>query len=524
VKQDAIAAGLTDDGQGLEAGGRGAVAYAEAIALYLGLATSRWSDLSNALCSWNTTNQNVRALFSRQAIPMTWDFVELSPFSTVGPWFSTVESLTDAMTAVAPETPGFALQADATTQAITAGKVVSTDPPYYDNISYADLSDFFYTWLRYSLQSIFPTLLATVATPKAEELVAAPYRHRSKECAEEFFLDGMQRAFHRLAELGHPALPATVYYAFKQSETTENTGTASTGWETFLSAVVAAGFSISGTWPVRTERAERSVGLDSNALASSIVLVCRPRAKDAPVATRREFLSRLKAELPAALRHLQHGNIAPVDLAQAAIGPGMAVFTRYSKVVDAAGQPVPVRDALALINQMLDEVLVEQEGDFDPDTRWAVAWFEQFGFEEGEFGVAEMLSKAKNTSVSGMVDAGILASRAGKVRLLAPAELPADWDPSTDTRLTVWEIVHHLIRVLEAEGEAGAANLAAKLGSKADVARELAYRLYTICERKRRAREALSYNALVQSWPEIVRLAQVRSPAGTEVEQTAFFD
>jgi len=270
---------------------------------------------------------------------------------------------------------------------------------------------------------------------------------------------------------------------------------------------------------LRTERSARTIGIGTNALASSIVLVCRPRSKDAPVATRQEFLRQLKAELPVALRHLQRSNIAPVDLAQAAIGPGMAVYTRYSKVVDAAGQPLPVREALALINQVLDEVLAEQEGDFDADTRWAVAWFEQNGFEEGEFGQADVLARAKNTSVAGMVDAGILASRAGKVRLLAPSELPADWDPFTDARLTVWEMVHHLIRVLEAEGEASAAELVAKLGSKADVARELAYRLYTICERKKRAKEALSYNALVQSWPEIVRLAQAAASRGRQETQ-----
>jgi len=312
----------------------------------------------------------------------------------------------------------------------------------------------------------------------------------------------------RLVEQAHPAFPVTIYYAFKQSETGGSIGTTNTGWDTFLGAVIDAGFAISGTWPMRTERGARNRSIDSNALASSIVLVCRPRSANAPIVTRREFLNALKVELPAALAHMQAGNIAPVDLAQAAIGPGMAVYTRYAKVLDADGNPVPVRAALALINQVLDEALAKQEGDFDADTRWALTWFEQMGFNDGDYGVAEQLSKSKNTAVTGLVDAGIILSKAGKVRLLKPAELPADWDPTTDARLTVWEMVHQLIRVLEARGESAAADLVAKLGSQAEIARELCYRLYTLCERKKRANEAMAYNALVQSWPEITRLAQ----------------
>jgi putative DNA methylase len=300
----------------------------------------------------------------------------------------------------------------------------------------------------------------------------------------------------------------TIYYAFKQAESDSEEGTSSTGWDTFLNAVIQAGFAILGTWPMRTEREARSRGIGSNALASSIVLVCRKRVADAPTATRREFVTALKAELPTGLAHLQRGNIAPVDLAQAAIGPGMAVYTRYAKVLDADGKPLSVREALALINQTLDEALAEQEGDFDADSRWALTWFEQLGFAEGEYGVAEQLSKSKNTSVAGMVEARIVASKGGKVRLFRPSELPATWDPASDPRLTAWEVVHQLIRVLEDGGEGAAAGLVGKLGSKAEAARELAYRLYTICERRKRAAEALSYNGLVQSWPEITRLAR----------------
>ena len=360
--------------------------------------------------------------------------------------------------------------------------------------------------------------------PKAEELVATPYRHGSKEKAEVFFLDGMTQAMHRLAEQAHPAFPVTIYYAFKQAESDDETGTSSTGWDTFLAAVIEAGFAISGTWPMRTERDSRSVGIGTNALASSIVLVCRQRAADATTATRREFVTALKAELPSALAHLQRGNIAPVDLAQAAIGPGMAVYTRYAKVLDAEGKPLSVREALALINQTLDEALAEQEGDFDADSRWAITWFEQSGFDEGEYGVAEQLSKSKNTSVAGMVEVGILESNRGKVRLLAPVDLPADWDPATDTRLTAWEIVHQLIRALESGGEDAAAELVAQLGAKAEVARELAYRLYTMCERKKRAAEALSYNGLVQSWPEIDRLAREGGKSKAKQTEMIFGD
>jgi putative DNA methylase len=319
----------------------------------------------------------------------------------------------------------------------------------------------------------------------------------------------MTQAMRRLAGQGHPAFPVTIYYAFKQSESDGADGTASTGWETFLDAVIRAGFAVSGTWPIRTERSGGFRNRARSSLASSIVLVCRPRAADSSTATRREFINALKGELPIALAHLQRGNIAPVDLVQAAIGPGMAVYTRYAKVLDAEGKPLSVRDALSLINQTLDETLAQQEGDFDSDSRWALTWFEQSGFAEGEFGVAEQLSKSKNTSVAGMVEAGILASKSGKVRLLQPTELPKNWDPSNDDRLTVWETVHQLVRALES-GESAAAELVSKLGGQAETARELAYRLYTICERKKRMQEALSYNGLVQSWPEIVRLARER--------------
>lgn len=516
ARVDAVASGLTEDTRPLADGGTGATAYADAINVYLALIIDRLADYNSSICTWHvggpTTGTKTRNTFSRQALPMSWDFIEANPLSTQSGSLGNSIDYTCKAIAVSGLSGGKALQADASTQINSADRVISTDPPYYDNIGYADLSDFFYVWLRRTLRSVFPDLFSTLAVPKAEELVATPYRHGGKEAAESFFLTGMTAAMHRLAEQVHPAFPVTIYYAFKQSETANDSGTSSTGWETFLDAVIRAGFAISGTWPMRTELGNRMIGSGTNALASSIVLVCRQRPGDAPTATRREFLTALKAELPAALAHLQRGNIAPVDLAQSAIGPGMAVYTRYSRVLDAEGKPVTVREALALINEVLDEALAEQEGDFDADTRWALAWFEQVGFSDGAYGDAETLSKAKNTAVSGLVEAGILTSKGGKVRLFRPADLPPDWNPAIDTRLTVWEMVHHLIRVLEAEGETGAAKLVAALGSQAEVARELAYRLYTLCERKKRATEAMSYNGLVQSWPEILRLAREVQP------------
>jgi putative DNA methylase len=447
---------------------------------------------------------------------MTWDYVETNIFSeSSGNVSSGIEWAQKALCAFPASTQAAALQVDAQSQEYSAGRVVSTDPPYYDNIGYADLSDFFYVWLRRSLRCVFPELFATLAVPKAEELVASPYRHGSRENAEAFFLAGMTRAMHRLANQSHPAFPVTIYYAFKQAESDGGDGTTNTGWDTFLAAVIEAGFGISGTWPMRTELSNRMIGAGANALASSIVLVCRKREATASTATRREFVNALKAELPTALRHLQGSNIAPVDLAQAAIGPGMAVYTRYSKVVDAKGNPVSVREALTLINQVLDETLAEQEGDFDSDSRFALAWFEQYGFEEGEFGVANVLAQAKNTGMNGLVESGILASSRGRVRLLRADDLAADWDPANDPRLTAWEVVHQFIRVLESDGEPAAADLLVNLGSTAEPARELCYRLYTLCERKTRAADALSYNAMVQSWPEMQRLAADPSLAAT---------
>ena len=516
VGQDAVATGMPEDGTTLGDGGQGATAYAAAVGVYLAFAIDRTANTLCTLALWSPSRDQTVTAFARQALPMTWDFPDVNPFAVAAGGFGvSVDGVIKGLSA-STKPVGFTAQMNATTQSASIDKLISTDPPYYDNIGYADLSDFFYVWLRRSLQSTFPDLFATLAVPKKEELVATPYRHGgNKAKADLFFMVGMTRAVQRLAEQTHPAFPVTIYYAFKQSEKTGALGITSTGWETFLSALIGSGFSIRGTWPMRTER---PTGMKAavNALASSIVLVCRARGTDAPTATRREFRDALRSELPEALRKMQQGNIAPVDLAQAAIGPGMAIFTRYARVLDASGAAVSVREALALINETLDEVLAEQEGDFDADTRWALAWFEQSGFSEGEYGVAETLSTAKNASVAGMVEAGILTSGAGKVRLLVPAELPQDWNPKADSRRTVWETTHHLVRVHEQGGDTAAADIMANIGADAETARDLAYRLYRICDLRNRPQEALGYNALVRSWGEISGLATQARQAPTE--------
>ena len=372
----------------------------------------------------------------------------------------------------------------------------------------ADLSDFFYIWLRRSLNKIYPGLFSTVLVPKSQELIADPFRHGSRERAQRFFEEGLGTAFARMREIQNTGYPLTVYYAFKQAESEDDSTdhgkvSASTGWETMLEGLLKANFSITGTWPMRTELGNRPRGLGSNALASSIVLVCRPRSVDAALTSRRDFLNALKRELPKALKDLQRGNIAPVDLAQAAIGPGMAVFSRYSKVLESDGTSMRVRTALQLINQALDEVLAEQEGEYDADTRWVVAWFEQYGLEEGPYGIAETLSKAKNSAVGAFVEAGILRAQGGKVRLLRRNELSNAWNPATAKRLTVWEVTQRLIQALQEQGDAGAAAILDHVGAYGEVARDLAYRLYTMCERKKWADEALAYNSLVVEWSDI---------------------
>lgn len=518
VRRDAQSAGFADDE---------VEAYARAVTTFLALALDRCADFNNVLCRWKASGQQSMNLFGRQAIPMVWDFVEPNIMGERAVcWHTAVEICADAIETISPH-PGnaSARQIDAAAGANgIVNLLVSTDPPYYDNIGYGALSDFFYVWLRRTVGALYPDLFGTLLVPKIPELTASPERFGgNKEKAKEHFESGFRKAFGALRDKMDPGFPLTVYYAFKQDDEESDTADddsetgvdLTTGWETLLEALIGSGFQITATWPLRASQAWRMRAMGSNALASYIVLACRPRPADAPQTDRRSFTAELKRALPTALRHLQQGNIAPVDFAQAAIGPGMAVYSRYGRILESSGKSMPVRTALSLINQILTEVLSEQEDEFDADTRWALTWFEQSGFAEGEYGVAETLSKAKNTSVEGMVEAGIVASSRGRVRLRKPGELSEEWDPTAAPRLTAWQTVHQLIRTLST-GEQATAALVAKLGSKADTARELAYRLYSVCERKKRATEALAYNALVQSWPEIVRLAREGSKAHTE--------
>lgn len=488
----------------------GSPQYADAIATYLGLAVSRYTDLSNSICSWNQTNENVRALFSRQAIPMTWDFVEANPLGPIG-LDGPIESVCNSLY-LGIGVPGRAEQVSAS-EANYSGAVVSTDPPYYDNIGYSDLSDFFYVWLRKALRDIQPELLSTMLVPKADELVANPYRHDGKDGAKKFFEDGFRAVFARARQTASADFPITVYYAFKQSETDAN-GEASTGWETLLDGMIRAGWEITSTWPIRSERSARAVGLGTNALASSIVLSLRPRPENAGTTDRRGLIAALEGELPGALRKLQQGLIAPVDLPQAAIGPGMAVFSRYSAVLEPDGTKVTVRSALARINEILDQVVNEQEGDFDPPSRFAIAWYRQHGYNVGAFGDADNLARARNTSVDTMDRDEILTSRAGNVQLIKPADLSWEYDVLKDLHTSNWEALHHLIKVLERDGIApGGEFLKAALtrpdgAVDADLVKELAHLLFRIAEGNGWTKDALSFNTLVTSWPEILDVAR----------------
>ena len=496
--------------------------YAKGVATYLGLTVSRLANTNCKLAIWSQSrNKSVNA-FSRQTMSMIWDYPEVNPLAgAAGDLGETTASMSKCVAGLPGGYPGKVFQLDARAISEKDPALICTDPPYYDNVPYADSSDFFYIWQRESIGRFHPSICETVLVPKSQELIAEPFRHGGRDGAREYFENGFIDVFTKVKMSLAPGFPLTLFYAFRQSEEDQGDGDeseiqdtehASTGWETMLAGMLDAGFQVDGTWPMRTECAGGVRNVGRNSLASSIVLVCRPRPEDASVVSRRDFLAALKKDLPKALRLLQKGNIAPVDLAQAAIGPGMAVFSRYSRVLETDGSPMGVRTALALINQSLDEVLAEQEGEFDADTRWALAWFDQNGFSEGAYGVAETLCTAKNTSVQGMKDAGILEAKGGKVRLLKKEELDADWNPSTDSRLTIWEITHHLIRRLE-QGESGAAELIHQLGAKAEVARDLSYRLYTICERRKWAQEAIAYNALVLSWSDVQRLAQEKKAA-----------
>ena len=510
IRQDTHATTDLDDSKSLDSGGTGSTAYAEAVVVYLGICVSKITSYHCTLGIWRAPEGKSGRAFGRQAIPMVWDFPECNPFANAGgDWAGAVMDCGKVLTNLPTTAPGTAIQCPAQVVPPFANRqpVISTDPPYYDNVGYADLSDFFYVWLRRSLRPYLPSLFSTMAVPKAEELVATPYRHGGQEKAEEFFLDGMTRAMSNLANRNRSDVPTAIYYAFKQTDSSSD-GTSSTGWETFLEAVFKAGFATSGTWPMRTEQSA-ALKAQMNSLASSIVLVCRKRPPDAPSISRREFIRELNGVLPEALDEMtrgaggEHSPVAPVDLSQAIIGPGMAVFSKYAAVLEADGSPMGVRTALQLINRFL------AEDDFDADTQFCLHWFEQHGWSESVFGEADVLARSKSTSVDGMKEAGVLHSGSGKVRLLKWAEYPTDWDPHTDKRTPVWEALHQLIRALKQGGESASGVLLVALGGKAEAVRQLAYRLYTLCERLGQAEDARAYNELITSWTGIETAAAI---------------
>jgi len=509
IETDARIAGLSSDPTPLRDGGNGAKAYAEAVSVYLTFGVSKATDYHSSITTWHSSREIIRNTFGRQSLPMTWDFTEANFFSSsTGNWLNCIEWGVKTLDALTPRNIGLEIQHDAQSVSYPERTVISSDPPYYDNIGYADLSDFFFAWMKPALRPIYPEIFGVLATPKAEELVATPYRHGGKDAAEAFFLDGMSSAIANMAAQSSDLFPATIYYAFKQSEVAQE-GISSTGWATFLQAVVEAGYAVVGTWPLRTEMANRMIASGTNALANSVVLVCRKKEATAESITRAEFIRALKRELPPAISELQAANIAPADMPQSAIGPGMGVFSRYKAVLESDDSPMSVKTALQLINRELDEFLGGIQGEFDADTRFAITWFEQNGTGKGDYGVADNLARARGISVDSVKHAGIVESAAGKVRILSRDELDDDWEPEDDRHLTVWECLQHLVRQHEKDGVShDTAVLLKKINTKAEAVKDLAYCLYDISANKRKdAKEATAYNALIADWTELTKAA-----------------
>jgi putative DNA methylase len=505
IEQDALAAGLSNEQTSLRDGGTGAKAYAEAASVFLGFGVSKGADYHSTIATWHSGREIIRNTFGRQALPMTWDFAEANFFSaSTGNWLNCVEWGVKFLGVVNSSSNGILKNIDAQTVQYPANTVISTDPPYYDNIGYADLSDFFFCWMKPALKDVYPDLFGVMATPKTEELVADRVRHGGKDKAEDFFLTGMGKAIKNMAEQSNKDIPATIYYAFKQSEV-EQEGISSTGWATFLQAVIEAGYTIVGTWPMRTEMANRMRATGFNALANSVVLVCRKRGQAASSITRAEFIRELKRELPAAIEKLKAANIVPADIPQSSIGPGIGIFSRYTSVLESDDTPMSVKTALQLINAELGD----SDGDFDADTSFALTWFEQHGFSQSDFGTANNIANAKGIAVESLVHAEVAESSGGKFRLLPRDEMDEGWDPRTDTHLTIWECCQHLIRVQQEEGDTEAAKLMKLMGpEKAEAAKELAYSLYEIATTKRNdAKEGTAYNGLIAAWSDISAVA-----------------
>lgn len=524
VERDALAAGFDSAGVGLDAGGSGSKAYADAVSVYLSLAISRLTARSSNLSIWHPGRETVEHVFLRPAMSMTWSYPEANPFSSSsGSFLGQVDWVSRALERVPAGPPAMSVtQADASTRSYES-VVVSTDPPYYDNIGYSDLSDFYYVWLRRMLSGILPGSFATLLTPKQEELVANPFRHGGQQGAERFFIDGFNQVFSAIRTTASSDCPIAVYYAYRQSETNKD-GTSSTGWHTLLGGLIRSGWEITATWPVRTESAKRPRSLGANALATSVVLACRPRPVDAVATTRRAFVAALKSELPVALRNLMQGAIAPVDLAQAAIGPGISVYSRYSRVREADGSDMSVRDALLLINSTLDEVLGEQESDFDPDTRFAVKWYRQYGWAQESSGIADQLARSSDTSIGALERGGIFEAKGGNARLLAPGHLEGTWDPTTDERVSVWEATVRLAAVMAKDGADKVAELLPSVQTRVnlDAVKELGFLLFHEAEKKKDTKDAILFNGLVSAWGDVNE--QARKFASTPRSSQQEFD
>lgn len=523
IEEDAVNSGMQDDHIPLSENGYGATAYAEAICVYLAFAIDRLADFSTSVSRWTVTNEKAMNCFSKQAIAMTWDYPEVNIFgNAVGSFSQIVNYIADCINTL-PDTDkrGVAEQYDAQSDCGFRNIIISTDPPYYDNIDYADLADFFYIWMRRTLKSIYPSLFQTLKVPKTEELVASPYRFDGNvDEAKAFFEDGMLKTCQQIYKYAKDDIPVTIYYAYKQTETDKDDGTASSGWETMLNAIIQSGFSITGTWPMRTEQAYRSVSMGTNALASSIVLVCRKRAENALQTTRRNMINALRKELRPALKKLQSSNIAPVDLAQSAIGPGIGVFSRYKKVLEADGSHMTVRSALRIINEEIDLYFNEQVGSMDTASRFCVDLYMQCAYNDIKYGEAEVLANAKGTSIPMMASHGVLYAKAGVVHLVERENLPEKVDSNDGN---IWMLTQQLTRAMATGGVESCAHIVFNMfGSNTENAKDLAYRLYTIAERKGWANEAYAYNALVVAWPDIqAKAAELKA---IQPEQMSLFD
>ncbi|MDR1395569.1 MAG: hypothetical protein LBK52_05320, partial [Deltaproteobacteria bacterium] len=509
IEKDALKAGFAANKLNLADEGSGAKAYSQAVLVYLSFLIDKMTEYHSNLSTWLPSRDTMRSIFGRQAIPMVWDYAEGNPFSdSSGSLKNMTAWIVKCIWNLPADNQAEVRLIDAQTDCALRNMLISTDPPYYDNIGYSDLSDFFYIWLRKSLKNIYRQVFSTILTPKKEELIASPFRFDgSSGQAKQFFEEGMNQVLSNLYLYCSDNYPLSIYYAFKQRDSegqSDDLKIASSGWETMLSAIIKAGFTITGTWPIRTERNTRPVSLGANALASSIVLVCRKRPANAPSSSRRDFLRALKKELKPALLNLQAVNIAPVDMAQAAIGPGITVYSRYSGIYDADGTAVNVRQALALINQELDNYFSEQEEKLDRDSSLCVAIFSQFGFNSFPFGEADVLARAKNTSVDSLARQNVAEAKKGQVRLLKPMEISEGIESSD---LNVWRLTHQLVKAMETGGNTACAKLSIAVGEYGiEESRALAYRLYNICDQKKWAQLAFSYNALISSWPEIQQL------------------